>query len=153
MTKAAAEKPGDDQGATSPSAPWWLLVCAWLVPGLGHWLLGKRLRAVVFCLLIVASFVTGILLRGEVGIPRADSPFSWLATFASAGTGALFLLRLIWLNGLGGLFPPDFPYGLSGGGEVLAAGFAYGNTFLYTAGLMSLLTVLDVSDIARREKE
>jgi hypothetical protein len=60
---------------------------------------------------------------------------------------------LAWVNGLDGLFPASFPYGLSGGGSPLAAGFSYGNTFLYTAGLMNLLAVLDVSDIARGLKE
>jgi hypothetical protein len=65
----------------------------------------------------------------------------------------LYLIRLAWVNGLDGLFSAAFPYGLSGGGSPLAAGFSYGNTFLYTAGLMNLLTVLDVSDIARGMKE
>ena len=64
----------------------------------------------------------------------------------------LYLLRLLWLNGLGDLLG-GLPYDLVGGGSPSAAGFAYGNTFLYTGGLMNLLTVLDVSDIARGEKE
>jgi hypothetical protein len=59
---------------------------------------------------------------------------------------------LIWLNGLGGLLA-GLPFDLQGGGSPSAAGFAYGNTFLYTAGLMNLLAVLDVSDIARGDKD
>jgi len=35
----------------------------------------------------------------------------------------------------------------------VSVGFSYGNTFLYTGGLMNLLLVLDVSDIARGEKD
>ena len=66
--------------------------------------------------------------------------------------GVLAIGRLVWLNGLGGL-SGGFPFGLQGGGSPSAAGFAYGNTFLYTAGLMNLLAVLDVSDIARGEKD
>ena len=38
------------------------------------------------------------------------------------------------------------------GGDPVAAGFFYGKTFLYTAGLMNLLVVLDVHDIARGDK-
>ena len=32
-----------------------LIFVAWLVPGLGHWLLGKRTRAVVFATVILAA--------------------------------------------------------------------------------------------------
>jgi hypothetical protein len=136
-----------------PPVPWLRLIVAWLVPGLGHWMLGRRRRAAVFAAVIVAAFVTGVLLNGELGVPRQGSPFSWLAAFACLGNGALYVVRLASVNGLDGLFPASFPYGLSGGGSPLAAGFSYGNTFLYTAGLMNLLAVLDVSDIARGLKE
>ncbi len=129
-----------------------LLAAAWVVPGLGHWLLGKRVRAIVFGLIVLSGFVTGVLINGELGTPRQGEPFSWLATFACLGNGILYVARLLWLNGLDGLLSAAFPYGLRGGGDPVAVGFAYGNTFLYTAGLMNLLTVLDVSDIARGEK-
>jgi len=97
-------------------------------------------------------FHLGALVGGELGTPRHGEPFSWLATCACLGNGLLYLIRLLWLNGFDGLFTPAFPYGLFGGGDPVAAGFVYGNTFLYTAGLMNLLAVLDVSDIARGEK-
>ena len=135
----------------SECAPIALLGAAWLVPGLGHLILGKRVRAIVFFSVIAAGFVTGVLLHGEVGVPNVENPFSWLSTLACAGNGLLYLFRLIWVNGLGGLFS-NLPLGLNGGGDPVAAGFGYGKTFLITAGLMNLLTVLDVSDIARRAK-
>jgi hypothetical protein len=134
-------------------APPLLLAVAWLIPGLGHWLLGKRRRAAVFAFVTVSAFVTGVLIQGELGTPRPGEPFSWLATFACFGNGILYIGRLLWLNGLDGLLHGGVPFGLQGGGDPVAAGFAYGNTFLYTAGLMNLLTVLDVSDIARGEKD
>jgi hypothetical protein len=139
-------------GAKKKGAGAWLLAGALLVPGLGHWILGKRRRALVFALVIVAGFITGVLLDGELGTPRADRPFSWLATFACLGNGVMYGLRLLWLNGLGGLLG-GWPYGIGGGGDPTAAGFAYGNTFLYTSGLMNLLLMLDVSDIVRGEKD
>lgn len=130
-----------------------LLAAAWLVPGLGHWLLGKRLRAGVFAFLVVASFVTGILLDGELAVPQQNSPLSWFFAFGCLGNGALYLIRLVWVNGLDGLISAGFPYGLQGGGDPVAAGFFYGKTFLYTGGLMNLLVVLDVHDIARGDKD
>ena len=129
-----------------------LIFVAWLVPGLGHWLLGKRVRAGVFSAIIVAAFVTGVLLNGELAVPQQNSPLSWFFAFGCMGNGALYLIRLLWVNGLDGLLNSAFPYGLQGGGDPVAAGFFYGKTFLYTAGLMNLLVVLDVYDIARGDK-
>lgn len=130
-----------------------LLAVAWLVPGLGHWLLGRRVRAGVFAALIVASFVTGVLLDGELAVPQQSSPLSWFFAFGCLGNGALYLIRLLWVNGLDGVFGGGFPYGLQGGGDPVSAGFFYGKTFLYTGGLMNLLVVLDVHDIARGDKD
>ena len=129
-----------------------LIFVAWLVPGLGHWLLGKRVRAGVFAAIIVAAFVTGVLLDGELAVPQQNSPLSWFFAFGCMGNGALYFIRLLWANGLDGLLNSAFPYGLQGGGNPVAAGFFYGKTFLYTAGLMNLLVVLDVHDIARGDK-
>jgi hypothetical protein len=151
--KKETEERAKGGGEEAPKAPPLLLVVAWLVPGLGHWLLGKRVRAIVFGVVILCAFVTGVLVDGELGTPRRGEPFSWLAALACLGNGALYFVRLVWLNGLSGVFSAAFPFGLQGGGDPVAVGFAYGNTFLYTAGLMNLLTVLDVSDIARGEKD
>jgi hypothetical protein len=148
----AAESRARKTGAAKTKAPPALLLAAWFVPGLGHWILGKRTRALVFGAVIVSAFITGVLLNGELGTPKPENPFSWLAAFACFGNGVLYVVRLLWLNGLGGL-AAGFPFALQGGGNPAAAGFAYGNTFLYTAGLMNLLAVLDVSDIAGGEKE
>jgi len=143
---------GDAAPQEAARVPLGLVLLAWLVPGIGHLILGKKLRAYVFCAVVVAGFVTGVLLNGEVGVPKQNDPFSWLATFACLGDGILYFGRLIWLNGLGGMLS-GMPLGLDGGGEPVAAGFSYGKTFLVTSGLMNLLCVLDVSDIARGAKD
>jgi hypothetical protein len=151
--KGAKTVPGGrEEGEAQRRAPAMLLAVAWLVPGLGHWILGRRMRALVFGAVILCAFVTGVLLAGELGTPKPQNPFSWLATFACLGNGLLYIVRIVWLNGFGAVLG-GFPFGLVGGGNPSAAGFAYGNTFLYTGGLMNLLAVLDVSDIARGEKD
>ena len=128
--------PQADSVATTASPL--LLIVAWLVPGLGHLILKRKLRAAVFAGVIVAAFLTGIALNGELAVPRPGAPFSWLAFAACIGNGALYFVGRLFDIGLG---------------NPMAQGFSYGNTFLVTAGLMNLLTVLDVSDIARGLKE
>lgn len=133
----AEETKNQEPESTAP-VPWLLVGVAWLVPGLGHLLLGKKVRAGVFAAVILAAFVTGLLLDGELAVPRRGQPFSWLASVACLGNGFLYFLGKLLSFGRG---------------DPQAVGFAFGNTFLYTAGLMNLLTVLDVSDISRGEKD
>ena len=114
-----------------------LVVLAWLVPGSGHFLLRRRRRAAVFAGLILAAFVLGLLLKGELALPQAGDPLSYLAAIADLGNGVLyFLARALGL----------------GRGTVTAVSFEYGNTFLLTAGMMNLLLVLDTYDIAAGRK-
>jgi hypothetical protein len=40
----------------------------------------------------------------------------------------------------------------AGRGDVVAAAYEYGNTFLITAGLLNTLVTLDASDLARGRK-
>ncbi len=150
-TRGSGDGKGGGEDASNPVSKS-LLFLSWLVPGLGHWLLGKRVRAAVFAAIVTASFITGILLHGELAVPQQDSPLSWFFTLGCIGNGWLYFVRLLWVNGFDGLFSAAFPYGLSGGGDPVSAGFFYGKTFLYTAGLMNLLVVLDVHDIARGDK-
>ena len=156
MTAEKTKRQDGDAKASTEAKPnpvsKMLIFVAWLVPGLGHWLLGKRVRAGVFAAIIVAAFVTGVLLNGELAVPQQNSPLSWFFAFGCLGNGVLYFIRLLWVNGFDGLLSSSFPYGLQGGGDPVAAGFFYGKTFLYTAGLMNLLVVLDVHDIARGDK-
>ncbi len=128
----------DHKPESAPAAPFALLLAAWLVPGLGHLILGKKQRALVFAVVILGAFITGAVLRGALVVPRPGAPFSWLAFFACLGNGALYIA--------GHLFG-------FGNGTAADPGFGYGNTFLITAGLMNLLLVLDVSDISRGLKD
>lgn len=137
LTVTDRDEARGDNEERQESAPIPLLIVSWLVPGAGHLILGRKLQAAIFATVVVAGWTTGILLGGELAVPRSGSPFSWLSTFACLGDGVLYLLgRLLSV----------------GAGEPTAPGFSYGNTFLVTSGLMNLLLVLDVSDIATHKK-
>lgn len=110
---------------------------AWVIPGAGHFLLGKRGRAAVFCGIVVSCAAIGFQLEGRLDEFVVDDPLSKIATLASAGSGAIyFVLR----------------YLLGYEGNIVAPGYEYGTTFLRTAGILNLLLVLDALDIARGRK-
>lgn len=111
---------------------------AWLVPGLGHIYLKRRLRGLAFFALVIAAVLIGCSLEGNLYRPVPKQPLTILATLGSMGMGfPYFLLR----------------YGLHYEGNVMGSGYEYGTAFLLTAGLMNLLLVLDAWDIVRGKKE
>ena len=113
------------------------LVAGFLVPGLGHVLLGRVGRGVAFLVLILTSAGIGLSLEGNLYRMTPGQPLTYLATLGSMGMGLpYFILR----------------WGTGYQGSVTAVGYEYGTAFLLTAGLMNLLLLLDVWDIARGRK-
>lgn len=113
-------------------------VVAWLLPGFGHFLLGKRVRALGFALVMAAAFGVGLKLDGNLYRPTQGQPLSYLATLGAMGIGAPYFAAR---------------YGADYQGKPEAQGFEYGTVFLLSAGLMNLLLVLDVWDIAQGRRE
>jgi len=126
------------QGNPVQGNPIVAVLSAWLVPGLGHIYLKRRLRGLAFCVLVITSMLIGCKLEGNLYQVDRTQPLTYLATMGSMGMGfPYFLLR----------------YGLHYQGNVMGAGYEYGTAFLLTAGLMNLLLVLDAWDIVRGKKE
>jgi Family of unknown function (DUF6677) len=118
--------------------PYVAAFCAWLVPGAGHLLLGRRRRALAFFVLVALAVACGVALHGNMPWVWRGSPLRTLATMACMGSGPAYaVLR--------------FGFGLEG--DIQAPGFDYGSAFILTAGLMNLLLMLDAWDIARGSKE
>jgi hypothetical protein len=134
-TGTSAPPPAPDRPQGNPVVA---MLSAWLVPGLGHFYLKRRLRGLAFFVLVIASLLIGVRLDGNLYQVVAGQPLTILATLGSMGMGfPYFLLR----------------YGLHYQGDVMGAGYEYGTAFLLTAGLMNLLLVLDTLDIVRGKKE
>ena len=115
------------------------LVCAlaWLVPGAGHLLLGRRQKGLVFFVALPAMFAIGLWLEGRLFPLELSDPLVFLGAIANRGIGApYFLARMM-----------D-----AGAGTVTAAAYEYGNTFLMGAGLLNFLVILDAFDIAMGRK-
>lgn len=115
-----------------------LLAGAWLIPGAGHFLLGRRARGIAFLALVAFSATVGAALHGNLFSIQPGHPLSVLATLAVVASGSpYFVLRT----------------GLGYAGDPQAPGYEYGSVFLLTAGLMNLLLLLDVWDLGRGRKE
>ncbi|NOT32035.1 MAG: hypothetical protein HOP15_16435 [Planctomycetes bacterium] len=78
--------------APSPSArnPALLLACAWLVPGLGHWLQGRRLRGTLVFVLLAGLFVVGTGLAAGTNLSRERHFYYWSGQFLLGAPSVLF---------------------------------------------------------------
>jgi uncharacterized protein DUF6677 len=114
------------------------MVLAWLVPGLGHYYLGRRKTAIAFALIVAATFLLGLSFQGRLYTVEEGQPLTILATFAVYGAGLLNIAaRAISENPAGTILSPTYEYGCA---------------YLLTAGLMNLLLVLDAHDLATGKK-
>jgi hypothetical protein len=113
------------------------MVLAWLIPGAGHYLLGRRTRAIVFAAVIFTLFVSGLLLDGKLYVAEEGKLLSLFASLGSMGIGIPYFIG----RALG-------PFG-----DYVSATFEYGTAFTLTAGLMNLLLVLDAFDISEGRKQ
>lgn len=115
----------------------WVLavLLAWAVPGLGHWYLGRRGKAVIFCLCVLALFLAGwIMGQCKVVDSRDTLPF-----VAQILTGSATLVA----NYIGAAVR-------SSGGPAQPVSAAYQSGLVYTlvAGLLNLLVMLDAYIVA-----
>jgi hypothetical protein len=129
---------------------------AWLVPGGGHFYLGRRRRAVFFFVIVLTTYGLGLLMDGRAYVSDAGHPLTYLATFANAGLGPLDLVerkltydRLVWRLPAG----PQRAVLLEKVREKIRSPLSeYGTTYLMTACLMNLLLILDAFDVAKGRK-
>jgi hypothetical protein len=114
-----------------------LCVAAWLVPGLGHLLLGRKWRALILFAAIVSTFLLGLGMQGE---------------FFTTGSGA-YLQTLGYFGELCvGIAMPAARFFGYGGGNPLFVSADFGTAFLVSAGMLNMLSILDAYDIANGRK-
>lgn len=113
------------------------MLLALIVPGAGHFYLGKRARAGIFFVLVIFMFVMGLWLDGKLYVPERGNLLNLFASLASMGTGLPYFIA----RAMG-------PFG-----DPRSITYEYGTAFSLTAGLMNLLLVLDSFDISEGRKE
>jgi len=126
--------PEDNPG----SFAWGLAVflAGWLVPGLGHALLRRWSRAVVFCLSVILLAATGVWLRGMIFGKQSTDAFELLGFLADLGSGSLYPLSR----------------SLGVAADVSRAAGDYGTRFFAAAGALNLLCAFDAYAIATGHK-
>jgi hypothetical protein len=110
-----------------------IAAAGWIVPGLGHLLLGRWGRALIFFISVAGLSVMGYLMSGDVFPPHSGDPFGTLGFIADACSGVFYALAR-WLEAAG----PD----------VSRAAGDYGTRFIAAAGVVNLLGVFDAYEIA-----
>jgi len=114
-----------------------LCLAAWAIPGAGHLWQGRRSKGLVFLLALTLMFTIGLAIRGRLFPFDMSEPLVGLAAIADLGIGIpYFIAKAV----------------SSGGGDVRAVTYEYGNAYLIVAGLLNLLVVIDAYDIALGRK-
>ncbi|HEY4381120.1 MAG TPA: DUF6677 family protein [Acidobacteriaceae bacterium] len=130
-----------DKGLTEESparvSPTLALLAGWLIPGAGHLLLGKWIRASLLMVSILGMFAIGIALQGKIYNPNIGEPLDMLGFAGDLGSGILYgIARLLgW-----------------GQAPVLVAIADYGTKFIVVAGLLNVVAAVDAHSLASGRK-
>lgn len=108
------------------------VVLAFLIPGAGHILLGRRGRGAAFLAIVLAMFTIGFAIGGRIYSFAPGLLLNNLATLGSMGSGLLYVAGRL----------------LGAAGDAMSPTYEHGTAFILTAGAMNLLLVLDAYDVA-----
>lgn len=138
VSTAAASK------EAAPPLNVWLMpvIAAWIVPGAGHFLLKKHGRAALLFTSVFLMFLFGLMMRGYMFTPEKGDPLTTLINYGGfvcdLASGGLYFIAMML-----GYTQPDVA------GQV----HDYGTKFLVTAGLLNVLAMVDVFEIAAGRKK
>jgi hypothetical protein len=127
---AARTPRGHRPGGAHPA---WLVGLGWLVPGLGHWVQKRRLRALVVFALLVGFFACGTWLAAGSNLSRERHFYYWSGQFLLG----LPALVTEFLSGRPRV-TRELPFG------------DIGLLYACLAGLLNVLALLDVYAVAER---
>jgi hypothetical protein len=119
------------------SFPMLVLLAGWLVPGLGHLLVGKKIRALLIFASIVLMYIIGISLAGKIYVPNMEDYLDLLGFIGQLGLGLLYVVARI--------------FGLGAAAAVNTIG-DYGGKALLIAGLLNVISAVDAHSLANGRK-
>jgi hypothetical protein len=127
---------------TAPVKTWpMVLLAGWIVPGAGHLLLRRPGRGILVFVSVIVMFLLGLMMRGPLFQPQ----------------GGDLLTTIIYYGGFISHVMTGAPYFLAvalGYNQPDVAGHVhdYGSKFLVAAGLLNILAMVDVYEIAKGRK-
>lgn len=119
-----------------------MVAAAWILPGGGHLMLKHRMRASLIGASVTIMFLFGLFMRGALFVPESgDNILTTLINYGgfvgNLASGLLYLLTKAL-----GYNQPDIA------GHV----HDYGTKFLVSAGLLNILSMVDVYELAVGKK-
>ena len=119
------------------SLPTLALLAGWLIPGAGHLVIGKPVRAALLFVSVIGMAVTGFHLQGKVYVPNTADILDMLGFVGQIGMGILYVLARA------------FSWGAASSVNTLAD---YGTKFLVVAGLLNFISAVDAHSLASGRK-
>ena len=112
------------------------LIAGWLVPGAGHFLLGKWIRGTLLAVSIIAMFALGLAMQGKL-YTGAQDILDMLGVAGDLGGGLLYFLSRAagW-----------------GGQPVQTTVADYGTKFIVVAGLLNIIAAVDAHNLRTGRK-
>jgi TM2 domain-containing membrane protein YozV len=112
------------------------LIAGWLVPGAGHFLLGKWYRGALLAASILGMFAMGIAMQGKL-YSGAHDILDILGLVGDLGNGLLYVLsRAIGL----------------GADQAQVTTADYGTRFIVVAGLLNVIAAVDAHNLRTGRK-
>ncbi len=112
------------------------LIAGWLVPGAGHFLLGKWIRGTLLAVSIIAMFALGLAMQGKL-YTSAQDILDILGVAGDLGNGILYFLGRA--AGWGGV-------------PVQTTIADYGTKFIVVAGLLNIIAAVDAHNLRTGRK-
>lgn len=139
----AASTPSTEREIARPipgersSLPALALLAGWLIPGAGHFLIGKWVRGLLLFVAIVGMYAIGLGLAGKIYLPNTNEMLEMLGFVGQLGMGLLYVLARV----------------VGWGGTAAATTLNdYGTKFLVACGLLNLIAAADAHALASGRK-
>jgi hypothetical protein len=109
-----------------------VLIAGWLVPGLGHLMQGKWIRAVLLFVSVTCMFSLGLAMRGKIYAANSGELLDMLGFVGDLGNGALYILSALfgWGQNIVQVVTAD-----------------YGTKFIVVAGLLNFISAVDAHSL------
>ncbi len=107
-------------------------MAGWLVPGLGHLVQGKWIRAVLLFVSVTCMFSLGLAMHGKIYAANSGELLEMLGFVGDLGNGALYVLSafLGWGQNIVQVVTAD-----------------YGTKFIVVAGLLNFISAVDAHSL------